>query len=194
MKTQTMQQTDNQLVQHFQEGNNKALEELISRHKDKIFTSIFYLVKDRFLAEDLFQDVFIKIIDTLRANRYNEEGKFVQWAVRIAHNLCLDHLRKVKRRPAIVSNSQDDFVEECQPEDDSCDKDLIRCQSHTILIELVNALPQEQREVVILRHFGELSFKEIAALTHCSLNTVLGRMRYGLMNIRKLAQKYAVEL
>src|SRR3954469_5239212 len=111
MKAALNQATDNQLVQFFQDGNNDALEILVNRHKDKIFTSINILVKDKYLAEDLFQDVFIKIIDTLRANRYNEEGKFLPWAMRIAHNLCVDHFRKVKRTPAITTSDDRDIFE-----------------------------------------------------------------------------------
>src|ERR1700712_4680551 len=124
------QATENQLVQSFQKGNNAALEVLVNRHKDKIFTSINILVKDKFLAEDLFQDVFIKIIDTLRNNRYNEEGKFLPWAMRIAHNLCVDHFRKVKRTPAITTSDDRDIFEVINVMEDGADKAIIKSQSH----------------------------------------------------------------
>ena len=180
------QATDNQLVQSFQEGNNHALEILVSRHKDKIFTSIHILVKDRYLAEDLFQDVFIKIIDTLRRNNYNEEGKFLPWAIRIAHNLCVDHFRKVKRTPTITTGDDRDIFEVINVSADSADKSIMRSQSHDQVRQLLDLLPEEQKEVIILRHYADLSFKEIATMTNCSINTALGRMRYGLLSMRKM--------
>ena len=180
------QSTDNQLVLAFQQGNNQALEILVNRHKDKIFTSINMLVKDKYLAEDLFQDVFIKIIDTLRRSNYNEEGKFLPWAIRIAHNLCVDHFRKVKRTPTITSGDDQDIFEVINVSADSADKAIIKSQSHEKVRQLLENLPAEQREVIVLRHYADLSFKEIAALTNCSINTALGRMRYGLMSMRKM--------
>ncbi len=184
MKTST-QATDNQLVQYFQQGDSSALEVLVNRHKDKIFTSISILVKDKFLAEDLFQDVFIKIIDTLRSNRYNEEGKFLPWAMRIAHNLCVDHFRKVKRTPPITTSDDHDIFELINVSNDSADTNIMKGQSHDRIRKIIDMLPEEQREVIILRHYADLSFKEIAEMTGCSINTALGRMRYGLLNMRK---------
>ena len=187
------QATDNQLVQSFQQGNNNALEVLVNRHKDKIFTSISILVKDKYLAEDLFQDVFIKIIDTLRKNNYNEEGKFLPWAVRIAHNLCVDHFRKVKRTPTITTSDDRDIFEVINVSADSADKAIMKSQSHESVRQLLDLLPEEQREVIVLRHYADLSFKEIAAMTNCSINTALGRMRYGLLSMRKMmAEKQIV--
>ena len=180
------QATDNQLVQSFQQGNNNALEVLVNRHKDKIFTSINILVKDKYLAEDMFQDVFIKIIDTLRKNTYNEEGKFLPWALRIAHNLCIDHFRKVKRTPTITTSVDRDIVEVINVSADSADKGIMKSQSHSKVHQLLNELPEDQREVIVLRHYANLSFKEIAEMTNCSINTALGRMRYGLLNMRKM--------
>src|SRR3954453_16643878 len=130
MNTPLSQATDNQLVHSFQQGNNQALEILVNRHKDKIFTSINILVKDRYLAEDLFQDVFIKIIDTLRKNNYNEEGKFLPWAIRIAHNLCVDHCGKVKRNQNITSGYEQDIFEVINVSGDSADKAIIKSQSN----------------------------------------------------------------
>ena len=180
------QATDNQLVQSFQEGNNNALEILVNRHKDKIFTSINILVKDKFLAEDLFQDVFIKVIDTLRKNNYNDEGKFLPWVMRIAHNLCIDHFRKVKRTPTITTGDDRDIFDVINVSDNSADKAIIRTQSHDKVRQVLDLLPEDQREVIVLRHYADLSFKEIATMTNCSINTALGRMRYGLLNMRKM--------
>jgi len=188
------QATDNQLVQSFQEGNNNALEILVNRHKDRIFTSINILVKDKYLAEDLFQDVFIKIIDTLRKNNYNEEGKFLPWALRIAHNLCVDHFRKVKRTPTITTSDDRDIFEVINVSADSADKGMIKSQSHKGVRELLDLLPEEQREVIVLRHYADLSFKEIAEMTNCSINTALGRMRYGLMSMRKMMAEKQMSL
>jgi len=180
------QATDNQLVQSFQEGNNNALEILVTRYKDKIFTSIHILLKDRYLAEDMLQEVFIKIIDTLRKNSYNEEGKFPPWAIRIAHNLCVDHFRKVKRNPTITTGDDRDIFEVINVSADSADKSIIRSLSHDQVRQLLDLLPEEQKEVIVLRHYADLSFKEIAAMTNCSINTALGRMRYGLLSMRKM--------
>jgi RNA polymerase sigma factor (sigma-70 family) len=186
--------TDNQLVKFFQEGKNNALEVLINRHKDKIFTSINILVKDKYLAEDLFQDVFIKIIDTLRNNRYNEEGKFLPWAMRIAHNLCVDHFRKVKRTPTITTSDDQDVFEVVNIREDGADKAIMRNQSHEKIREILDLLPEEQREVIVLRHYADLSFKEISVMTNCSINTALGRMRYGLLNMRKIIAEKQIAL
>ena len=185
MKTNS-QVTDNQLVAAFQQGNNNALEVLITRHKDKIFTSILILTKDKYMAEDLFQDVFIKIIDTLRSKKYNEEGKFLPWALRVTHNLVVDHFRKVNRKPTIITSDKQDIFEMINVVEEGVDRTMIRTQSQERMRKVVDMLPEEQREVIVLRHFADLSFKEIAEITNCSINTALGRMRYGLMNLRKL--------
>jgi RNA polymerase sigma-70 factor (ECF subfamily) len=186
MKANLTQATDNQLVLAFQQGNNNALEVLVNRYKDKIFTSINFLLKDKFLAEDMFQDVFIKIIDTLRKDRYNEEGKFLPWALRIAHNLCVDHFRKVKRTPTITTGDDRDIFEVINVHEAGADTAMMTGQSHDRVRKIVDMLPDEQREVIVLRHYADLSFKEIAEMTNCSINTALGRMRYGLMNMRKM--------
>ena len=183
------QTTDTQLVQSFQQGNNRALEILIDRYKDKIFTSISILLKDKYLAEDIFQEVFIKIIDTLRANRYNEEGKFLPWALRIAHNLCVDHFRKVKRTPSIKTSDDEDIFEVLKFSEEGADKTMMQGQSHNLVRRMLDMLPEEQREVIVLRHYADLSFKEIAEMTNTSINTALGRMRYGLINIRRIMEE-----
>jgi RNA polymerase sigma-70 factor (ECF subfamily) len=186
--------TDTQLIRSFQNGNTTALEELINRYKDKIYSSILFLVKDKYLAEDLFQDVFIKVIDTLRNNRYTEEGKFLPWALRIAHNLCVDHFRKVKRAPSIKTSDNRDIFEVINVFEDSADTTMMQGQSHNRIRVMLEMLPEEQREVIVLRHFADMSFKDIARITDCSINTALGRMRYGLINLRKLMMEKQIAL
>ncbi|WP_298412676.1 sigma-70 family RNA polymerase sigma factor [Hydrotalea sp.] len=184
---------DNDLILSFQEGNQTALETLVNRHKEKIFTSILFMVKDKYLAEDLFQDVFIKIIDTLRTNRYNEEGKFIQWALRIAHNLCVDYFRKVKRN-SIISSDDKDVFDMLNLTNESADTSIIQIQTRQKLHDMLNHLSEEQREVIVLRHFADMSFKEIAKITNTSINTSLGRMRYGLINLRKMMLEHQIAL
>ena len=178
--------SDHELIQLFMEGNLLAFEALVIRHKDKLYTSILFLVKDRYLAEDIFQDVLIRVIDTIRGGRYTEEGKFLPWAVRIAHNLCVDHFRKVKRTPIIKTSDDRDIFEVLHFTEEAPDEVMMQNQSHDRIRKMLELLPEDQREVIIMRHFAELSFKEIATLTNCSINTALGRMRYGLINLRKM--------
>jgi RNA polymerase sigma factor (sigma-70 family) len=183
----TFQQlNDQQLILLYKSGKEEALSELIYRHKEKLFTSIVLLVKDQHLAEDIFQDTFIKVIDTIRTNRYTEKGKFLPWAIRIAHNLCVDHFRKVKRTPTIKTSEDKDIFNILKFSDSCAEEKLIMRQSYSRVQQMLDMLPDEQREVIILRHYAELSFKEIADLTNVSINTALGRMRYGLINLRKM--------
>lgn len=193
MKNQS-QLTDIQLVHAFRNGSNNSLEILISRYRDKIFSTILFLVKDKYLAEDLFQDAFIKIIDNIRNNRYTEEGKFLPWAIRIAHNLCVDHFRRVKRAPAIKTSDDFDIFEQFNFAEEAADKKIIQEETKDRIRLMLNLLPQEQREVIVLRHYADLSFKEIAEITDCSINTSLGRMRYGLINMRKLLTEKQIAL
>ena len=188
------QLTDQQLIHLFIDGQSEALEMIFNRHKEKIFTSIFLLVKDKYVAEDIFQDVFIRVIDTVRSGRYTEEGKFLPWAMRIAHNLCVDHFRKVKRTPTVRSSEDQDIFEMLNMSEDGIDRKVMQRQSHDRIRRMIEMLPADQREVIILRHYAELSFKEIAALTNCSINTALGRMRYGLINLRKLMTEKQISL
>jgi RNA polymerase sigma factor (sigma-70 family) len=182
--------SDQELINLFISGNVNALEVLVLRHKDKLYTSIHFLVKDKYLAEDIFQDVFIRIIDTVRGGRYSDEGKFLPWAMRIAHNLCVDHFRKVKRTPTIKTGDDQDIFEVLNFTEPSAEDTMIRNQSHARVRQLLDQLPADQREVIILRHYADMSFKDIARITGCSINTALGRMRYGLINLRKMmAQK-----
>ncbi|MBS1947088.1 MAG: sigma-70 family RNA polymerase sigma factor [Bacteroidetes bacterium] len=180
------QKTDHELIHLFRDGDLTALEALVIRHKDKLYTSILFLVKDKYLAEDIFQDVLIKVIDTIRGGRYTEEGKFLPWAMRIAHNLCVDHFRKVKRTPAIKTSDDRDIFEVLNFTEEGADTKMMKRQSHDRVRQMLDMLPEDQKEVIILRHYADLSFKEIASLTNCSINTALGRMRYGLINLRKM--------
>ncbi|PHX74823.1 MAG: RNA polymerase subunit sigma-24 [Chitinophagaceae bacterium] len=187
--------TDQQLIQLFINGNSESLEELIKRHKDRIFTSIVLLVKDKNLAEDIFQDAFIRIIDTLRTGNYTDEGKFLPWALRIAHNLCVDHFRKVKRSPLVQNNNEDfDIFETINVSEEGIDGKIMKSQSHAKVRQMLDMLPEDQREVIVMRHFANLSFKEISEKTNCSINTALGRMRYGLINLRKMMVEHQVAL
>jgi len=186
--------TDNDLINLFVAGNVNALEVLVLRHKDKLYTSILFLVKDKYLAEDIFQDVFIRIIDTMRGGRYTEEGKFLPWAMRIAHNLCVDHFRKVKRTPIIKTGENQDIFEVLNFTEDSAEDKMMKKQSHNRVKDMLDQLPEDQREVIILRHYADMSFKEIASVTNCSINTALGRMRYGLINLRKMMVQKQIAL
>lgn len=187
--------TDQQLIHLFINGETTALDDLIGRHKDRIFTSIVILVKDRNLAEDIFQDVFIKIIDTFRSGNYTDEGKFLPWALRISHNLCVDHFRKAKRTPVVFNKSEEyDMFENMNITEDGAEGRIMKDQSHEKVRRMLDMLPADQREVIVLRHFANMSFKEIAEKTDCSINTALGRMRYGLINLRKLMNEYQVAL
>jgi RNA polymerase sigma factor (sigma-70 family) len=178
--------SDYELINSFNSGNVNAFETLVLRHKDKLYTSIFFLVKDKYLAEDIFQDVFIRIIDTIKGGRYSEEGKFLPWAMRIAHNLCVDYFRKVKRTPTIKNSEDQDIFEVLNFTEESAEDKMIKKQSHNRVRDMLDQLPEDQREVIILRHYADMSFKEIAEITNCSINTALGRMRYGLINLRKM--------
>jgi len=192
MRTQIM--SDQELVDQYLAGNELALERLILRHKDKIYTSIYLMVKDEYLAEDIFQETFIKAIDTLRAGKYNEEGKFAPWVARIAYNLCIDHFRKLKRTPGIVNGEGDDIFKYMKFEETPMDEHIQLEKFEGKLKQLVEQLPEEQKEVVILRHFFNFSFKEVAEYTNSPINTCLGRMRYALINLRKLMEENNVVL
>ncbi len=178
--------SDHELINLFNAGNVNAFEALVLRHKDKLYTSILFLVKDKYLAEDIFQDVFIRVIDTIKGGRYTEEGKFLPWAMRIAHNLCVDYFRKVKRTPTIRNSEDQDIFEVLNFTEESAEDKMIKKQSHNRVKDMLDQLPEDQREVIILRHYADMSFKEIAQITNCSINTALGRMRYGLINLRKM--------
>lgn len=178
--------SDKDLVHLYVSGDESALATLLSRHKSKIYTSIYLLVKDRYLAEDIFQDTFIKVINTLKSGKYNEEGKFLPWVLRISHNLVIDHFRKEKRNPTITNQDGFDIFDVLGFTEESIEDIKLREENHKELRTLIQQLPEEQKEVLIMRHYADLSFKEIADLTGVSINTALGRMRYALNNLRRM--------
>jgi RNA polymerase sigma factor (sigma-70 family) len=180
--------SDQDLIHLYIFGDEAGLVELIRRYQSKIYTSIYLLVKDEYLAEDIFQDTFIKVINTLKAGKYNEEGKFLPWVTRIAHNLVIDHFRREKRAPTINNGDDFDIFEVLGNYDESTEDRMVREQTYKDLKALIHLLPSEQKEVLIMRHFGDMSFKEIADITDVSINTALGRMRYALNNLRKMMQ------
>jgi RNA polymerase sigma factor (sigma-70 family) len=186
--------SDQDLIHHYITGEEAGLVELIRRYQSKIYTSIYLLVKDEYLAEDIFQDTFIKVINTLKAGKYNEEGKFLPWVTRIAHNLVIDHFRREKRAPTVNNGDDFDIFEVLGNYDESTEDRMVREQTHKDLKQLIQLLPSEQKEVLIMRHFGDLSFKEIADITDVSINTALGRMRYALNNLRKMMQSKELSL
>jgi len=186
--------TDQELISCYLNGEEKAFEVLLNRHKNKIYTSIYLFTKDRSLADDIFQEVFIRIIDTLRKGKYNHEGKFLQWAMRISYNLCVDYFRRGKRRPIVSSSDDFDIFDVLKQPELNAEESIMRSQTHDKVRQLVDHLPEEQREVVILRHYADMSFKEIAGLTQVSINTALGRMRYALINIRKMIEEKQIVL
>jgi len=186
--------SDQELVHLYITGREAGLVELIRRHKSKIYTSIYLLVKDSDLAEDIFQDTFIKVIGTLKAGKYNEEGKFLPWVIRIAHNLVIDHFRKEKRTPVIANVDGFDIFEVLKFYDENMEDKMVREQTHIDLRNMIHLLPSEQKEVLIMRHYCDLSFKEISDITNVSINTALGRMRYALSNLRKMMEAKELSL
>lgn len=183
---QTNPLNDHALVQQYRRGNEQALATLLNRHKQKVFTSIYLFVRDRYIAEDLFQDTFIKVVEKLREGKYHEEGKFLPWVMRIANNLCIDYYRKTKRTPVIRTKDGFDIFKLLNFTGENAEQKMITVQAHERVKMLIDQLPEEQKEVVILRHYSDLSFKEIADITNVSINTALGRMRYALINIRRM--------
>jgi RNA polymerase sigma-70 factor (ECF subfamily) len=181
--------SDAELIHDFLHGNDCALETLVLRYKDKIYTAIYMLVKDKYIAEDIFQDAFLKMIKTMRDGRYAEQGKFLPWAIRVAHNLCMDHFRRCRQQKRVTLPDGTDIAELLGMLDDSTATRLERRQVHDSVRSLIELLPEEQREVIVLRMYGDLSFKEISDLTKVSINTALGRMRYGLINLRRMIEE-----
>ena len=178
---------DQELVQAFIMGNETCIEILINRHRTKVYTYILLTIKNQTLAEDLFQETFIKVIQSLRNNKYKDNGRFLSWVIRIAHNLIIDHFRKEKQLNAVSNDDTElDLLNSKRFADDNIEQLMVNDQIRQDLKKLIYELPEDQREVVFLRHFGELSFKEIANHTGVSINTALGRMRYALINLRKM--------
>ena len=186
--------TDQDLIGKYLAGNQSSLEKLIRRHKNRVFAYILMIVKDKELAEDLFQDTFIKVINTIRSGSYKEEGKFIQWVMRIAHNLIIDYFRKAKRIPILENSDDYDIFDRVRIPVESVEQKLIIDQIHQDVKKLIEYLPKEQKEVLVMRHYGDMSFKDIAEQTNVSINTALGRMRYALINLRKLVEEKEIIL
>ena len=186
--------SDQDLIGKYLAGHEPALEQLIRRHKNRVFAYILMVVKDKELAEDLFQDTFIKVINTFRSGQYKEEGKFIQWVMRISHNLIIDYFRKAKRIPIVENNDEFDLFDKVRIPVESVEDQLIMEQIHKDVKNLIEYLPKEQRDVLVMRHYGDMSFKDIAEVTNVSINTALGRMRYALINLRKLVKEKEVIL
>lgn len=181
--------TDNELIARYMEGDESALKTLIQRHEKKVFSYIMLSVKNRELAEDIFQDTFIKVINTLRSGNYKEEGKFIQWVMRIANNLKIDYFRKQQRMPVFEGNGDFNIFDLINGSDPSAEQKLITEQIYAEITSLVKLLPAEQREVLEMRIYQDISFKDIAEITNVSINTALGRMRYALINLRKIIKE-----
>ncbi|MBO5847794.1 MAG: sigma-70 family RNA polymerase sigma factor [Bacteroidales bacterium] len=186
---------DKELVESYRNGNVASFELLVERHQNKVFSYILMLVKDRQLADDIFQDTFLKIIRTIKAGAYKEEGKFIQFAMRIAHNLVIDHFRKSNRLPMADSvNNEYSIIDNLKYTDRSIEDEMIEEQVYGDLRKMIELLPDEQKEVLNMRMYADMSFKEIADATNVSINTALGRMRYALINLRKMAKDYNLTL
>lgn len=181
---------DNELVQRFIAGDQNSLEILIQRHKGRVFSYILLIVKKHELAEDIFQETFIKVIRSLKKGKYTENGKFVSWVLRISHNLIIDHFRKEKLKGIVSNDSLDiDIFNSQKFSEDTIEDQMVNTQILSEVKDLIQELPEDQQQVIVMRHYLDLSFKEIAEQTDVSINTALGRMRYALINLRKLVEK-----
>jgi len=184
--------SDSQLVSLYIKGNEESFGVLLNRYKSKVYTTVYLIVKDKYIAEDLTQDTFIKAINTLRSKRYNEEGKFKPWIMRIAHNLAIDHFRKNKRYPTIVMEDGSNVFNTLEFSEAPYETFQLQQDTKTKLRAFVEELPENQREVIMMRHFMEMSFQDIAEATDVSINTALGRMRYALINLRKKMKQHNI--
>lgn len=191
---QSFQLTDAQLVSSYLDGSEYALEQLINRHQLQIFNFINSKINERNTSEDLFQDTFIKVIRTLKSGAYNEEGKFLPWVMRIAHNLVIDHFRKSNRIPTVGNKEDFDIFQFISDKSPNAESTLVQEQVLKDLQKLIQELPEDQKEVLIMRLYRDMSFKEIAENTNVSINTALGRMRYAIINLRKLITEHQIIL
>ena len=188
-------QSDDQLITLYVDGKNEAFDELLERHKDRIFMYIYHSVKNEELANDLFQDTFVKAITTIKLGRYVENGHFAAWVTRIAHNLIIDYYRQV-RNENLQSTDDTDFniLNRKELSDVTIEDNLVMSQIHSDVRRLIRTLPRSQREVLVMRYYKNMSFKEIADTTGVSINTALGRMRYAILNMRRLAEEHNIAL
>lgn len=197
MRTQQQLMDDQKLVSLYIQGTESALETLILRHKRRLFSYIMTIANDRDLAEDVFQETFFKVINTLRKGQYNEEGKFLPWVERIAHNLLIDHFRKDNRMPTVSGGSNEDgeefdIFDLIGNGELNAEQEISKRQLNKDIRKMVSKLPEDQREVLMMRHYYDMSFKEIADTTNVSINTALGRMRYALINLRKMIEEHGL--
>jgi len=186
--------TDATLVSNYIQGEEFALETLITRHKQRIYSFIYSKVYDRDIAEDIFQDTFIKVIRTLKKGKYNEEGKFLPWVMRISHNLVIDHFRKNSRMPKFSNTGDFNIFSVLSDNALDAEKSLIKSQVESDVRKVIDELPEDQKEVLMMRMYYDMSFKEISEKTGVSINTALGRMRYALINMRKIIDKHKIIL
>jgi len=187
--------SDYDLITRFVKGEQSCFEQLIHRHKNKVFSYINLYIRDQALAEDIFQDTFLKVIQSVKAGKYADNGKFLSWVMRIAHNLIIDHFRRIKQMNTISNdNYESDLFNSKKFAEDNIEDDMIRRQILKDVRTMISMLPEDQREVVILRHYAGLSFKEIAEITDVSINTALGRMRYALINMRRTMEEKKISL
>ncbi|MDE5422183.1 sigma-70 family RNA polymerase sigma factor [Ancylomarina sp. DW003] len=187
--------SDQYYIERFISGDKSGIDMLITRHKDRVYTYIYLIVKNKDLTEDIFQDVFIKVIQSLRAGKYKDNGKFLAWVFRIAHNLIIDHFRQEKMNRVYSNDDYElDLFNSEKFSDENCEDVMIQSQIHSEVRNLVDCLPDDQKEVIVLRHYKGLSFKEIADDTDVSINTALGRMRYALINLRKMIEENQLNL
>ena len=186
--------SDAQLVSNYIRGEESALEVLITRHKQRIYSFIYSKVFDRDISEDIFQDTFIKVIRTLKRGKYNEEGKFLPWVMRIAHNLVIDHFRKNSRMPKFDNSGDFNIFSVISDNALNAEKTIIKGQVEADVRRLIDELPEDQKEVLVMRMYKDMSFKEISERTGVSINTALGRMRYALINLRKVIEKHNIVL
>lgn len=189
-----IQPPDALLVQNYVSGNEKALETLIKRHESRIYGFIYSKISDRDISNDIFQDTFIKVIKTLKSNSYNEEGKFLPWVMRISHNLIIDHYRKTKKMPMFRETEEFSIFSVMSDDSPTIENQLISTQVEQDIKKLIEELPLDQKEVLVMRMYQDMSFKEISEITGVSINTSLGRMRYALMNLRKVIDKHQIVL
>lgn len=181
--------SDIELIEEYRNGNYACFEELLNRYQTKVYGYIFSVVKDKDVADDIFQDTFFKVVFTLNSGLYKDENKFIHWVMRIAHNLIVDYFRHLGKMPMVQSKSDCDVVDTLRLHDDNIEKSIIKQQTGQNIRKLIKMLPPEQRRVVILRHYGKYDFKDIAEKTGVSINTALGRMRYAIINLRRLAKE-----
>lgn len=194
METSVCTLSDNDLIKCYSNGESACFDILLERYQEKVYGYIISVVKEKNIADDIFQETFCKVVYTIKMGQYKEENKFIHWVMRIAHNLIVDYYRRINKMPMVANRPDFDVTETLRLKDDNAERALIRKQSYANVRKLIKYLPPEQRRVVIMRHYGKCDFKEIAAKTDVSINTALGRMRYAIINLRRLADEHHMQL